>query len=330
MAGGIFGRLVMALAGAALAAGSVPASAQLYSEGYKFLQAVKDKKGEEVTALLDAPGSTVVNSRDLTSGDTGLHLVVQRRDLVWLNFLAQKGANPNIRNKAGVTPLMLAAQRARTPEIFEALAQAGASPDLKNNEGMTALMIAAGSGNVEGIKNLVALSADLSVGDADGVTPLIHAILARDEDPEAIGLLIRSGSDVNVSDAGRTSPLMHAAFRGRTETAKLLLDAGARPDAADAVGWTPMHFAARSAEGADVVRLLLDRGCPADPADNGGTTPVMVAASYNNAEAVRMLIEAGADHTRADHTGRNAYEYALLKNAPDSKKAIEEVKEQKK
>ena len=167
MAGGIFGRLVMALAGAALAAGSVPASAQLYSEGYKFLQAVKDKKGEEVTALLDAPGSTVVNSRDLTSGDTGLHLVVQRRDLVWLNFLAQKGANPNIRNKAGVTPLMLAAQLGYT-EGVAALIAAGARVDVANDAGETPLMLAVHSRDAGMMRTLLEAGADPDKNDNSG------------------------------------------------------------------------------------------------------------------------------------------------------------------
>src|SRR3546814_3388476 len=60
--------------------------------------------------LFDKPGSTVVNSRDYSTGETGLHIVVKRRDVPWINFLANAGANLEARDAEGRTPLILAAQ----------------------------------------------------------------------------------------------------------------------------------------------------------------------------------------------------------------------------
>ncbi len=99
--------LLVALAGS-LVAGPVHAQAQ--RDGYKFLDAVKERNGTEATQLLSEPGNVLVNSRDITSGETALHIVTQRRDPVWLRFLLAKGANPNIADRKGTTPLQLAAQ----------------------------------------------------------------------------------------------------------------------------------------------------------------------------------------------------------------------------
>src|SRR3546814_21014909 len=83
----------------------------MFSEGFEFLKAVKDRDGDAVTKALNEPGSTIVNTRDISSGETALHIVTQRRDLVWINFLTQRGADPNIRDKRGVAPLQLAVQQ---------------------------------------------------------------------------------------------------------------------------------------------------------------------------------------------------------------------------
>ena len=48
-------------------AGAVPAAAQ-FSDGYNFLKAVRDRDVQKAKALIDKPGSTLVNSRDVTSG----------------------------------------------------------------------------------------------------------------------------------------------------------------------------------------------------------------------------------------------------------------------
>lgn len=146
---------------------SAPAAAQIYSDGFKFLQAVKNKEGDVATALLDAPGSTVVNARDISSGETGLHIVVQRRDLVWINWLAQKGANPNIQNRAGVTPLMLAAQLGYT-EGVSALIAAGARVDVANAAGETPLMLAVHRRDTAMLRVLLEAGADPDRNDNSG------------------------------------------------------------------------------------------------------------------------------------------------------------------
>lgn len=114
------------------------ASAQ-FSDSYNFLKAVRDRDGDKATQMLNEPGSTIVNTKDISTGESALHIVTQRRDLTWMGFLLQKGANPNARDKNGVTPLMMATTL-RFVEGAETLLARKAKVDDTNNSGETALI----------------------------------------------------------------------------------------------------------------------------------------------------------------------------------------------
>lgn len=120
------------------AAGTSAAYAQ-FSDSYNFLKAVKDRKGDEAEKLITEPGSVIINTRDDVSGETALHIVVNRRDLTWLNYLLGRGANPNIADKKGNSPLMLATQL-NFPEGAEVLIAKKAQVDASNRSGETALI----------------------------------------------------------------------------------------------------------------------------------------------------------------------------------------------
>ena len=154
-------------AAAAFLLAPLSAGAQVYSDGFKFLEAVKKKEGEKANELLNAPGSTVVNARDLSTGETGLHIAVARRDLTWMKFLTQKGANANIADNAGVTPLILSAQLGFL-EGVEVLIEGGARVDVANNAGETPLIYAVHSGNRELATVLLKAGADPDRRDNSG------------------------------------------------------------------------------------------------------------------------------------------------------------------
>ena len=169
------GLIGMAFTGAALAA---PVAAQRYSEGYEFLKAVKERDGDVATTALNEPGTTVVNARDLVTGETALHIVTQRRDLVWIKFLAQRGANANIADKNGVTPLQ----------------------------------IAANLGFIEGIEELLERGARIDVTNAAGETPLISAVHRRDI--AMVRLLLEKGANPDHNDNSGRSARDYAMLMG--------------------------------------------------------------------------------------------------------------------
>jgi ankyrin repeat protein len=135
-----------------------PAMAQ-FSDSYNFLKAVKDRKGDEAEKFLAEPGTVIINTRDGTTGETALHLVIQRRDSTWLSYLLQKGANPNLADKKGTTPLMLATQLGYVDGI-DWLTRKKAQVDQANRAGETALILAVQLRNSEAVRALLKAGAN--------------------------------------------------------------------------------------------------------------------------------------------------------------------------
>lgn len=130
--------LLLALAASLLF--PVGAAAQ-FSDSYNFLKAVRERDGTEATKLLNDETTRVINTRDSSSGETALAIVVKNRDLTWTRFLLAKGANPAIGDKEGMTPLMHATLLGFS-EGAEALLGRGAAVDQSNSRGETALILA--------------------------------------------------------------------------------------------------------------------------------------------------------------------------------------------
>ncbi len=152
-----FGR---ALAASMVLVLAVPAAGQMtFSDSFTFLKAVKERDGDKVTALVSEPGSTVINTRDRSSGEGALHYVVRGRDLNWLSFLLGKGARPDLASNRGDTPLTLAAQIGWL-EGAELLLARRATVDLGNGRGETALILATQRRDLAMVRMLLARRAD--------------------------------------------------------------------------------------------------------------------------------------------------------------------------
>lgn len=152
---------------------SIPAAALLaptvaqaqFSDSFTFLKAVRDRDGDKATKLLEKPGGTVVNTRDVKNNETALHIVVARRDLTWMGFLLAKGAKPDLTNAAGDTPLMLATQL-RWIDGVRALISNGATVDKANDNGETPLIRAVQLRDLGLVRFLVAQGANPDKRDA--------------------------------------------------------------------------------------------------------------------------------------------------------------------
>lgn len=92
---------------------------------------------------------------------------------------------------------------------------------------------------------------------------------------------------------------------------RLLLDHGVSVNSRDADSETPLHYALAHRKSRDeelpVIRLLLERGADVDAKARNywDETPLFSAVRGSYTEAVRLLLDQGADATRINHLGES-------------------------
>lgn len=120
---------------------SAPIAAQQQSDSYKFLSAIEKEEGKTVTDMVEAPGSSIINTKAVTTGKAALHILVGHPGSLFVQYLLQHNADPNIRDSKGNTPLILAAMAGRE-DLVTLLLTFKANPNLANGAGQTPLILA--------------------------------------------------------------------------------------------------------------------------------------------------------------------------------------------
>jgi hypothetical protein len=163
---------------------------------------------------------------------------------------------------------------------LQAMTRQGLSVNLVSERGDTALMLAAAKGRADIVRWLIDADADVNYaialdGHFTGRTALINATMLR-----------------------------HA------DIVCMLAQAGARIDAADKHSLAAIHYAAERC--AECLKVLREHRADLElrVTANRDETPLMIAARFGQVEAIRTLIELGADVRAKDRHGENAYRWA--------------------
>ena len=216
-------------------------------------------------------------------------------------------------DKSGFTPLHYAAMAGLT-EVVSALLAAGADPN--------AML----SGPMKFGKKFRGEAWGASREPYKGETPL-HESLFTDPQPvrkerDVLGVvraLLAAGADPNHADGYERTPLQLAARLGRDHDAitVALLEAGADPNITSDAGGSPLGNAL--VVGIERTRILLAAG--ADPnritktsvLEVKGATAVHLAASWNLAEELAVLLDADGDPNVCAGDGKRPIEHARPK-----------------
>lgn len=144
---------------------------------------------------------------------------------------------------------------------------------------------------------------------------LMEAIQAGDT--AAVDLILSSKLNINKITASlEQSPLEMACASGNVGIARMLLEKGARPNAAAGQDG-PLHLACRRGDAA-MARLLLDFGANAGRHGKWGWTPLIHAAAVGRSrETVRLLLQAGSDIRAVDANKENALYRMISEGDPN-------------
>ncbi|KAL3305665.1 ankyrin repeat protein [Colletotrichum asianum] len=212
-------------------------------------------------------------------------------------------ANKRRRDIEGRTALHLAALSGQTPIVRWLVVDQGVEKEAQDSRMRRPLHWAVKNGHEEVAALLIEQKADKEAPDSP-----LHYAAARGYE-QLIALLVDEGAETEaIGEQGRT-PLYHAAEYGNVKAAEMLLKKGANIEATCG-SCTPLHAAA--AEGrAAVVALLIHQGAERDVVDDFGETPLHKAATSGSTETVACLIQEGADIEAKSKNGETPLHIAI-------------------
>jgi uncharacterized protein len=167
---------------------------------------------------------------------------------------------------------------------------------------------------------LLAVDPDLDVFDASALGYADRLRSWLDDDPSLANAFASDGF----------TPLHLAAFFGKTESTKILIEAGAEVNvySRNDFGVQPLHSAAAGRHH-EACRLLVAAGADLNARQREDYTPLHEAAQHGDVELVELFLSAGADPTAVMANGRSPADTAEAAGHPDLATRLREVADQR-
>lgn len=165
--------------------------------GLSALAAAAAEGHSSTLRLLVRTGKADVNLPDL-SGRAPIFYAMERNQEDALRTLLTLGANPNVQDNVGVTPLMRAAAKNQKTIVQILLKQKGTNVETQDLQGRTALIYSVYAAETAPAQALLKAGANLNAQDAAGNTALLTAIKAKN-DRTAL-FLIQQGADLTLTN----------------------------------------------------------------------------------------------------------------------------------
>jgi ankyrin repeat protein len=241
-----------------------------------------------------------------------------------LKALAESGANLNATDPDNMTALNLAIINAHY-DAAALLLDLGADPNIGDVTGMTPLYAAV---DMSTFADTPGRPTPKASGRLDAVG-IVKALLEHRANPNAVlsaPILVRVHDRGDGTLGAGATPLMRAAKKGDVETMRLLLTHGADPKSRTKVGTEALMFAsgiggagrftayedkqATEADFIDAAALCLDRGADINAVSENGQTALHLAVTVRSESFIKFLVERGARVDVQDKQGRTPIDVA--------------------
>ena len=248
--------------------------------------------------------------------------------LIWASFngnlamvknLAEAGANVNVVNTDGFTPLH-AAVESENPEVVRYLLQRGAKINTATvQDGTTPLHTACYKGNKEIAQILIVAGANIEAKTVHGATPLVTATFYGKKD--IVECLKANGAKIDVESKEGEVLAKSAITANKTESYDELVKAGADVNMTDENGKTMLQAAVEKNDVKTVETLIKDGAnvnvlCKYKESSN--VTPLMTAVMDKNEAVIKPLLKANADlNVKEKNLGLTALQIAILQGNED-------------
>ncbi|KAL4885900.1 ankyrin repeat-containing domain protein [Aspergillus karnatakaensis] len=245
-------------------------------EGETGLQLAVKTESDEATVPLLVKNKVDVNTRNIRTGDTALHLAIEWRRARIVLYLLDKGASIEMTNEDGLTPLQLAV-KVDNCEAISVLLQRGANVEARSLSGLTALQLAAHEKHWVAFDLLIIGGADINAWNKEGES-LIHEQSRTASSTALASKLLSQGANIEAFTAKGLTPLHCAAASTNKSMFLYLLDRGAKHTTLSAKGESLLHLTPPITEpGLDILKLALNFTYPridTNAPSNEGWTPL--------------------------------------------------------
>ena len=284
-------------------------------------------------ALLE--GGARINEGSASEQTTPLVLAIANGHYDFAKMLVEHGADVNLANVQGVTPLWATIDVRWVPRQWSP--EPLTDQEKTNYLELMKLLLAHGATPNARLGRQVwsrVLTENRNWTDPAGSTAFWRA--AQADDVDAMKLLVAGGADPNIPSKIGTTPLMMAAGLGwsanyhqtsptRLQAIQYCLSLGADINAHDELGYTPLHGAAFIGDLKNI-QYMVDHGAKTDVRTKAGDTPADMAngpfeKSLPAYDAVALLEKLGSPNS---HNCRSSDCLPPVKeDKPDAKKAAE-------
>ena len=247
-------------------------------------------------------------------GYTLLHWCALNGDKNLARLLLKHKADVNIQNEIGHTPLHQCSITG-DKNLARLLLEHNADVNIQDIFGFTPLHFLVKKSNENFVSLLLKYNADVNIRDKHGKTLLHRLVIEGNEN--LVKLFLANKANLNIQDKYGITPLHQSVIEGDENLVRLLLHHNADVSMKDQHGHTPLHASSWHSHinQRKIIGLLVKHGAQTiNMRDAKGLTPLHIAVRCGNAQAVKKLVDLGADVSLVKADKKDAVELELLKN----------------